>query len=579
MKGKLKTMSIQRQSLLLAAGASAAIISLQFLFLFQVICLSRNDMREYAERLAAQTQSRVQETFLHSSSVATNLARGQSLQNYLTEKDGFRKYELYQQVFQNVFSLSQMNPSIGGVCVYDTDLELRYHTEFFTAGLPSAQSMGLADYLPSLGDGVHFLIPPGQEEYLICCVPVKGTGFNQYSRQKLGWCAVFIGTESFSHLLWSDNTYRVFLENQELGLIYPEEPPQEPGGPVTYSFNLPIEGSGGWLLGVSVSPASRLSGYMPTLYVSLSIIVVSTVFVLGYHHLIRTRLTRPILQLQKELSSLHSQGLHTQLSGQYYGEMGDIAQSVNKMIENMYSLANRIVREQQKTYEAELREEQTRLYALQAQINPHFLFNTLQCLAGIAAAHSEPEIMAVSLSISTILRYAINRDSRPGPAGMLSLGDEVEIAKEYLKIMEVRFTGRFTWAVEAQEGALETPCLRMLLQPLIENAVTHGLENSYRDGHILLKCSQEGAFTVVEVHDNGAGIPAEKLPALQQLLQAGTPPELGSRTGHIGLGNIQQRIRLTFGQAYGLELLYTGPSGTGIRMRLPAGLPEDNRAG
>ena len=138
MKGKLKTMSIQRQSLLLAAGASAAIISLQFLFLFQVICLSRNDMREYAERLAAQTQSRVQETFLHSSSVATNLARGQSLQNYLTEKDGFRKYELYQQVFQNVFSLSQMNPSIGGVCVYDTDLELRYHTEFFTAGLPSA---------------------------------------------------------------------------------------------------------------------------------------------------------------------------------------------------------------------------------------------------------------------------------------------------------------------------------------------------------------------------------------------------------------------------------------------------------
>lgn len=566
----MKRMSLQRQSLLLAVAASALIISLQFLFLFQVIFLSRSDMREYAERLAGQTQARVQETFRTASSAATNLARSQYLQNYLTEKDGYRKYELYQYVSHYVFSLTQVNPSIGGVCVYDTDLGLRYHTEFFTAGLPSAQSMGIADYIPQMGDGVSFLIPPGQEEYLICCVPVKGTGFNQYSRQRLGWCAVFIGTENFSHLLWSDDTYRVFLENQQMGFTYSLEPSGERDAPAPYSLNLPIEGSGGWALRVSVSPASRFSGYLPTLYVSLSIIVVSTVLVLGYNHLIRTRLTKPILRLQKELGGLHSQGLHTQISGNYYGEMGDIVQSVNKMIGNMYSLADRIVHEQQKTYEAELREEQTRLYALQAQINPHFLFNTLQCLAGIAAAHNEPEIMNVSLSMSTILRYAISRDSREGPVRVIPLGDEVEIAKEYLKIMEVRFAGRFTWAVEAQEGVLETPCLRMLLQPLIENAVTHGLENCYRDGHIRIKRSWEGPYAVTEVHDNGAGVPPGKLPALERILAGDAAQELpGSRAGHIGLDNIQQRIRLTFGQDCGLELLYTGPAGTGIRMRLP----------
>ena len=153
---------------------------------------------------------------------------------------------------------------------------------------------------------------------------------------------------------------------------------------------------------------------------------------------------------------------------------------------------------------------------------------------------------------------------------VIPLGDEVEIAKEYLKIMEVRFAGRFTWAVEAQEGVLETPCLRMLLQRLIENAVTHGLENCYRDGHILIKCSWEGPYAVTEVHDNGAGVPPGKLSALERILAGDAAQELpGCRAGHIGLDNIQQRIRLTFGQDCGLELLYTGPAGTGIRMRLP----------
>lgn len=561
---KSSRMSIRTLSMLLMGAASAVILSLQLTFFIQVSILSRKDVAEYAERMAVQTRDSVQSLCSSASSISSNVSRSRYVQDFLTQTDGYERYKLYHFVNDYVLSLTQSAGSVAGVCIYDDSCELKYYTDLGSFGRPSAEALDIAGYLSDLDTGVLFLPSSGKEPYLICCTPVLGTRFDQYSRQKLGFTAVLIGMDQFSALLWSDDTHRVYMENQALQNIYPPE--SEGGGTArdrSFSFHLPIAGTGGWELCCDVDVSRRQEGYLTTLYTALTIIVISALLMAAYSYLIRRRITQPILRLQGELSILHEKGLHTKLSGKYPGEVQTIADSVNILIDNLYDLAKQIVQEQQKTYEIELREEQTNLYALQTQINPHFLFNTLQCLAGIAAAHDEPEVVGVSLSMSSILRYAVSNDHPT-----ITLCDELAIAGEYLKIMEVRFTGRFSWSIQ-RDQELDCPCLKMLLQPLIENAITHGLENSYQDGRVEILCSRSGSSVFVDIHDNGAGIPPEKLAVLRRTLKEPAPAHM--HAGHIGMANVQHRIQMVFGPEYGIEILYSGPEGTGVRMCLPAG--------
>lgn len=236
--------------------------------------------------------------------------------------------------------------------------------------------------------------------------------------------------------------------------------------------------------------------------------------VIMFGQIIHIRIARPVTQLQKELKTLHNHGLHTRLSGEYFGEIRDISASINEMLSNMYDLTNQIVHAQQITYEMELREEQAMLYALQMQVNPHFLFNTLQTLAGVAAAHNNPEIVSICLLLSKILRYALSKEPFGEADRLTTVQDEIDIAREYLKIIALRFTGAFRWDVQAGEDVLHCTCLKMLLQPLFENSVKHGLENIYRDGCIIIKAYRDGQFIRIEIHDNGAGMTPEKVEEL-----------------------------------------------------------------
>ena len=117
--------------------------------------------------------------------------------------------------------------------------------------------------------------------------------------------------------------------------------------------------------------------------------------------------------------------------------------------------------------------------------------------------------------------------------------------------------------------------MKMLLQPIVENAVLHGIENTYHDGTIRITGHREGDCAILEVHDNGNGIPPDKLEELQARLAIEDVHEIaGSTTGHIGIMNVHSRMKIHFGKAYGLSILYSGPEGTGIALRMPFYIPQ-----
>ena len=189
-----------------------------------------------------------------------------------------------------------------------------------------------------------------------------------------------------------------------------------------------------------------------------------------------------------------------------------------------------------------------RLRLLQGQIEPHFLFNTLANVISLMD-HDLPKARRVLLSFTEYLRSALGslrRDEGP-------LAQELDLAEHYLRLAQARMEDRLRYSIEADPRARAVPVPPLLLQPLVENAVVHGLEPAIEGGQVRLRAQLEGRWLVLEVHDDGAGL--------------GTAPPRG--TGHgMALDNVRNRLQSRYGSAASLELASSG-TGTRAVIRLP----------
>ena len=206
------------------------------------------------------------------------------------------------------------------------------------------------------------------------------------------------------------------------------------------------------------------------------------------------------------------------------------------------------------------------LLALQSQMNPHFLFNTLEAInwKAIELTRGPNQINDMIRGLSSILKYVLQ-----SPSGRETLQNEIKHARDYLRIQRIRFKGRFTVRWDLQPGLEQRKVIRFLLQPLLENAIYHGLRE--KEGHGLLTIAARearGRLRIV-VSDDGAGIAPRRLAEVQTRLDDdGADVETGP--GSIGLANTNRRIRLTFGRDYGLSLESEPGQGTSVTVELPS---------
>ncbi len=591
---KPKNKSIRQVTMTMTIFFTIMVILVQLIYFIQINRLRNESTENYTTRFIAQTQSSVENCFTDTATITEALARNRIIQNYLQDGEPYEHYLQFRNVESYISSSVQLNTDILTAVIFDTELSPIYYTSLILGFRPTVDFFNIADQLKASTDAPGFFFGwHGGDAYTLCTMQIIGTAPGQSFRKHLGYVVVVIDPDVLTTLFTADAESMVWLQEASSPITWPyvSEETQATRSSSIIRQTAAITAAPGWTVHYLVNTSSSRAYYVPLFYTIAGIIAFTALLLVLTVQVFNVFLTRPVISLQKELKDLHYHGLHTELKGDYPGEIGEIAGSVNEMIENMYDLTKKIVTTQEQAYEAKLSEEQAILFAMQMQTNPHFLFNTLQTLAGIAAEHGERDIVTACISLSKILRYAVNREA-PGPNGskiegssvelnpaikprLIHVREELEIAREYLKIVEIRFQGRCHAEFDVDEEILDSVCMKMLLQPIVENAVLHGIENTYHDGTIRITGHREGDCAILEVHDNGNGIPPDKLEELQARLAIEDVHEIaGSTTGHIGIMNVHSRMKIHFGKAYGLSILYSGPEGTGIALRMPFYIPQ-----
>ena len=249
------------------------------------------------------------------------------------------------------------------------------------------------------------------------------------------------------------------------------------------------------------------------------------------------------------------------LDGYIFSEKEDMELlNLTPSIQKQMKMVERIVRSPQYM---DLNKRQAQYLALQNQINPHFLYNTLDSVVWMTENGRTQEAVAMLTALARFFRISLSKGS-----SIIPIGDELEHARNYLAIQKMRYKNKFSTDISVEQGVERLYTVKLIIQPILENAIYHGMEYADGDGEIHIRAFREGENMVIEVEDNGPGMPEQ---VVEQLLNPGISVSAARPGGSgIGLRNVHQRIQLTFGPAYGLTIRSEPDRGTVVRICLPA---------
>ncbi len=214
---------------------------------------------------------------------------------------------------------------------------------------------------------------------------------------------------------------------------------------------------------------------------------------------------------------------------------------------------------------ARLMKKQAELDALQSKINPHFLYNTLESIRGQAIVYGLNDIEVMTQALSNLFRYSVSSEGN-----MVALEKELKNINHYLMIQQYRFNNKFLYENHVDEDTLGLQIPKLLLQPIIENSVYHGLETKVGKGTIAIHAYRTEKRLLIQIRDDGEGIPKEKLMAINDVLNNGKSLENAKKAEmNIGLANVNERIKLNFGQEFGLRVYSAQKVGTSVEFVLP----------
>ena len=259
-------------------------------------------------------------------------------------------------------------------------------------------------------------------------------------------------------------------------------------------------------------------------------------------------LSRPVHQLDEAMGEVEKGNFDVHLEIGREDELGRLATSFNRMTEEYRLNLERSVQRQRELNEAKLR-------MMQAQLNPHFLYNTLDAVKWLGVTHQVPQVAQLATDLAAILRASISGDE------LVTLERELELVERYVDIQSIRFADRFACEIDVADRYQSCLVPKLALQPLVENAILHGVADK-DDGYVKVWAEEKDGDLLLYVSDNGRGIPREILDRLNSEDQ-----ELPG--GHLGLGNVDSIIRLYFGPGYGLTAQAEPGGGSRVEVRLP----------
>ncbi|MCI8927287.1 MAG: histidine kinase [Lachnospiraceae bacterium] len=310
----------------------------------------------------------------------------------------------------------------------------------------------------------------------------------------------------------------------------------------------------GWkIIGVSPEHGFTLNEVKTRLF--LVFVVAFFLFLLAViNAYISSKITAPIQELEKSVNALEEGELDTQVytGGSY--EIQHLGRSIGGMARRIQALMNDIVAEHESKRKSEFD-------TLQSQINPHFLYNTLDIIVWMIENEQKQEAVKVVTALARFFRISLSKGR-----SIIPVRDELEHVRNYLTIQQKRFKNKFIYQIEAQEEVLSLASLKLMLQPLVENAIYHGMEFMDGDGEITVKVERNEDRLCFTIADNGLGMTKEQVEGLL----TGETRSASKKGSGIGVKNVNERIRLYFGEDYGLEIFSEPDEGTAIQICLPA---------
>ena len=310
----------------------------------------------------------------------------------------------------------------------------------------------------------------------------------------------------------------------------------------------------GWKA-VGVNPTGSMTLNVLKTRIFVVFIVLLFLFVLTMiNAYISSRITNPIKELEKSVSLLESGDLDAPVYIGGSAEIRSLGHSIQGMALRIKGLMNDIVAEHESKRKSEFD-------TLQSQSNPHFLYNTLDIIVWMIENEKKTDAVRVVTALARFFRISLSRGK-----SIITVKDELEHVRNYLMIQQMRFKNKFTYKIDADEDVLELASLKLMLQPMVENAIYHGVEFMDGDGVIQIRVWREGDDLYLRVRDNGLGMTKEQVENLFK--DSGHVP---SRRGSgIGVRNVNERVHLYFGDAYGLRIESEPDEGTDVIIHLPA---------
>ncbi len=315
---------------------------------------------------------------------------------------------------------------------------------------------------------------------------------------------------------------------------------------------------------VTYIPLNQLYSDVETLRDRIILLCMGSILILSVVSVFMSfDMIKPINQLVKAMKGMNINNISdSYIEIERKDELGFLHKTFNNMAKEIDHLVTWIYREQITRKEAELK-------ALQSQINPHFLFNTLESINWMAQLNNVPEISSTVSDLSTLLEASIGRDDR-----LITIEEEFMYIDKYIALLKRRFEDRITLNKEVDPKVLYIKIPRLLIQPLIENAVYHGVENSRGKGIITLTASIREDLLIIEVIDNGNGISTDELVKLNKGLEMDNDTYFKSlsnkKNKSIGIDNVNRRIKLFYGEKYGINLESKLNIYTKVSVTLPA---------
>lgn len=536
---------------LLAAFAATEVYTKQML---------KENILAMNEKILLQIDGKMEDFYSYINHVAAALVYSPTAYDYFNKNTMERI--MAQDDLSTVFSNTVlMEEDIAGIYLYDKELN-----QIAGMGKLSEKPEQVSTLCTELEFGNLFYQKDGTSQYLVF-YPVYDIRNQQYGRQ-IGMCVLVMKNEAFDLMLadgqatehtriWLlDGSGQVLAERGADGMEYPDESQTDDAGDYyVQTKELRMEG---WKV-VSRIPKHELYGSSDRMkhFITAAYAVALLLLLLLVYFCYR-RMVLPLRQVDQFIRRNTAEP-DQRLEETRGDEIGTVVRSLNRMLDDRERMNLEVQMSQKKMYEAELAEQRMQILAYRNQMNPHFLYNTLEGMREMALVRNAPDVAGMAVDMGNIFRYSSKGSYE------VSLEEEIRIIKSYIRIQQMRFRGKIEVYYYISEEVLSLKVIKMLLQPMIENAIVHGLEKKCGPGSLFIGARKEGEKLILTVKDDGIGIAPDRLSEIRKDLMS----EQIDISKHVGILNTNARIRLQYGKEYGITLESRENDGTTVTMILP----------